>query len=374
MLCIFYLQPEGFLKSMLLYPLITIKKQEERTKIDNNISPAQRRNILQSKPNRNYKDTVFRLLFKEPAHALSLYNSLNGTSYTDTALLHFNTLENAIYMNFKNDISFLIAHHISLYEHQSTFNPNMPLRNLFYISDIMQEYVSSKSLYGPKLIQLPSPVFIVFYNGLEPVPEYSEMKLSDAYEFPEDSPALDLKVRVLNINPGMNEDLKRKCPVLQEYMMYVEQVRYYRKNLPLADAVNHVVEDCISNNILKEFLYKQKSEVVKVSIYEYDEEKEIRLFKQAEREYAMELARKEVTEEVTENVTKEVTENVTKSVTESVTKSVTESVTKSVTAAAIETLIRTLQEFHIDDQLILQKLIEKYCLTEEEARTALLTK
>ena len=374
MLCIFYLQPEGFLKSMLLYPLITIKKQEERTKIDNNISPAQRRNILQSKPNRNYKDTVFRLLFKEPAHALSLYNSLNGTSYTDTALLHFNTLENAIYMNFKNDISFLIAHHISLYEHQSTFNPNMPLRNLFYISDIMQEYVSSKSLYGPKLIQLPSPVFIVFYNGLEPVPEYSEMKLSDAYEFPEDSPALDLKVRVLNINPGMNEDLKRKCPVLQEYMMYVDQVRLYRKNLPLADAVNHAVEDCISNNILKEFLYKQKSEVVKVSIYEYDEEKEIRLFKQAEREYAMELARKEVTEEVTENVTKEVTENVTKSVTESVTKSVTESVTKSVTAAAIETLIRTLQEFHIDDQLILQKLIEKYCLTEEEARTALLTK
>ena len=374
MLCIFYLQPEGFLKSMLLYPLITIKKQEERTKIDNNISPAQRRNILQSKPNRNYKDTVFRLLFKEPAHALSLYNSLNGTSYTDTALLHFNTLENAIYMNFKNDISFLIAHHISLYEHQSTFNPNMPLRNLFYISDIMQEYVSSKSLYGPKLIQLPSPVFIVFYNGLEPVPEYSEMKLSDAYELPENRPALDLKVSVLNINPGMNEDLKRKCPVLQEYMMYVDQVRLYRKNLPLADAVNHAVEDCISNNILKEFLYKQKSEVVKVSIYEYDEEKEIRLFKQAEREYAMELARKEVTEEVTENVTKEVTENVTKSVTESVTKSVTESVTKSVTAAAIETFISTLQEFQISDLLIVQKLIEKFCLTEEEAQAALYVK
>ena len=345
---------------------------------------------MKTKPNRTYKDTVFRLLFKEPAYVLSLYNSLNGTSYTDTALLHFNTLENAIYMNFKNDISFLIAHHISLYEHQSTFNPNMPLRNLFYISDIMQEYVNGKSLYGSKLIQLPSPVFIVFYNGLEPVPEYSEMKLSDAYEFPEDSPALDLKVRVLNINPGMNEDLKRKCPVLQEYMMYVEQVRYYRKNLPLADAVNHAVEDCISNNILKEFLYKQKSEVIKVSIYEYDEEKEIRLFKQAEREYAMELATKKVTEEVTrkvtqevtekvtksvtESVTKSVTESVTKSVTESVTKSVTESVTKSVTAAAIKTFISTLQEFQISDLLIVQKLIEKFCLTEEEAQAALYVK
>ncbi|MBO5279368.1 MAG: hypothetical protein J6B06_07760 [Lachnospiraceae bacterium] len=306
---------------------------------------------MTEKAKRNYKDTVFRMLFKKPQYALSLYNALNNTNYTDPALLRFNTLENAIYMNFKNDISFLIAHQMNLYEHQSTFNPNMPLRDLFYISDIIQEYVKDMSLYSSKLIRLPNPSFIVFYNGLDSMPERSVLKLSDAYELLTDNPSLDLKINVLNINPGMNEDLKNKCPVLKEYTLYVELVRHYRQFLSLTEAVSHAIEDCIQNNILREFLFKQKSEVIKVSIYEYDEEREMRLFRQAEREYAMELAMEEVTKSVTEKVTKAVTEKIRRE--------------------SINTFISALQELKIDEALIFQKLTEKFHLTDAEAHDIL---
>ena len=113
---------------------------------------------------KKYKDTVYRMLFKQPKEALSLYNGLNGTAYTDTSLLEFNTLENAIYMGMKNDLSFLIMDQMHLYEQQSTDTPNMPLRDLFYVADLLQAYVKDKSLYSSKQIKLPAPHFVVLYN------------------------------------------------------------------------------------------------------------------------------------------------------------------------------------------------------------------
>ena len=86
------------------------------------------------KVQRNYKDTVSRMLFRKPENALSLYNALNGTSYTDASQITFNMLDNAIYMGMQNDISFLIMNEVNLYEHQSTYNLNMPLRDLFYVA------------------------------------------------------------------------------------------------------------------------------------------------------------------------------------------------------------------------------------------------
>ena len=85
--------------------------------------------------NRNYKDTVFRKLFSDRRNLLSLYNAINGTAYTDETKLEIVTLENAIYMGMRNDLSFLFHSGICLFEQQATRNPNMPLRCLFYISD-----------------------------------------------------------------------------------------------------------------------------------------------------------------------------------------------------------------------------------------------
>ena len=232
---------------------------------------------------RNFKDTVGRMLFARPENALQLYNALNGTDYTDSSVIEFNTLENAIYLGMKNDLSFIIAYRTSLYEFQSTITPNMPLRNLFYISDILQGYVRNRTLYSSRCIKIPAPRFIVLYNGIRPMPEQVEYKLSDAFEVYEEDPQLELKVTVLNINEGMNEELKSRCPVLKEYMEYVGAVRRNMEHMPLDEAVDAAIEYCIKNNILKDFLLEQKAEVKKMSIYEFDEEREMEMIRQDER-------------------------------------------------------------------------------------------
>ena len=123
------------------------------------------------KVQRNYKDSLFRMLFKDKENLLCLYNALNKTDYTDVEGLEITTLENAVYMNYKNDVSFVFDLELMLYEHQSTVNPNMPLRDLFYVADTLQKRTYNKDLYGSKLIKIPSPRFVVFYNGTDPQPE-----------------------------------------------------------------------------------------------------------------------------------------------------------------------------------------------------------
>lgn len=241
--------------------------------------------------NKKYKDTVFRRLFGEAHNALSLYNSLNGTEYTDEAMLEYNTLENAIYMNVKNDISFLIAHHMNLYEHQSTINPNMPLRDLIYISEQLQVYIKELSIYSTKLQRIPTPSFVVFYNGSDEMPEKVVLRLSDAFEISVEDPELELKVTVYNINSGKNEELKKKCPVLAEYMTYIDKVRKYADKMELKEAVEAAINECIREHVLVDFLKRQKAEVIMLSIYEYDEERELKLIRADERELGREEGR-----------------------------------------------------------------------------------
>lgn len=133
----------------------------------NNAGTVKKKQITEKnlKANRNYKDTVFRMIFSDRKNLLSLYNAVNGTSYKNPEELEIVTLENAIYMGMKNDLAFIIATNLFLYEHQSTYNPNMPLRDLFYISSEYQKLVDHKSLYSSVLQKIPAPNFIVFYNG-----------------------------------------------------------------------------------------------------------------------------------------------------------------------------------------------------------------
>ena len=222
--------------------------------------------------NFKYKDTVFRMLYKSKKELLSLYNAVNGTAYVNEDDLEIVTLENAVYMSMKNDISCLLDMNLQIYEHQSTVNPNMPLRNLMYITKQIEKMILNKDIYSRKLIPIPNPRFIVFYNGIDKQPEIKELFLSDAYEHKEKEKNLELKVLQLNINEGYNEDIKRKCPTLFQYMKYVDTVRKLAKDIALDEAVKKAVDDCIKNDILKDFLLANKAEVVSMSIFEYDEE------------------------------------------------------------------------------------------------------
>ncbi len=248
---------------------------------------------------KKYKDTVFRMLFGKEERALSLYNGVNGTDYKDASSLKFNTLENAVFMNVKNDLSFVFASSVNLYEHQSTVPVNMPLRDLFYIADVWKKEFMDKSIYSNKRTVMPNPNFVVFYNGVRVLPEQMEMKLSDSYLIQTDEPSLELKVKVLNINSGMNEELKEMCPELKQYMQYIDKVRKYSEEMELKDAVIKAVEECIRENILRDFLMEQKSEVVKMSIYEFDEEREMAIIRADERELGREEGREEEQHRIT---------------------------------------------------------------------------
>ena len=238
----------------------------------------------ETKVQRNYKDSFFRMLFKDKENLLSLYNALNRTNYTDVENFEITTLENAVYMNYKNDVSFVFDYELMIYEHQSTLNPNMPLRDLFYVADILQKRTYDKDLYGSKLIKLPSPRFVVFYNGTINQPERRAFKLSDSYEKKQDHPELELAVTMYNINYGCNVEIMDACRTLKEYAMYVERIRMYTKRMPLAQAVEKAVNECIEEGILSDFLRKNRAEAIKVSIYEYDEELHFKTLREEGRE------------------------------------------------------------------------------------------
>ena len=238
----------------------------------------------QLRSNRNYKDTVFRMLFSDRKNLLSLYNAVSGAHYDDPEKLEIVTLENAIYMGMKNDLAFIIDTDLFLYEHQSTYNPNMPLRDLFYISSEYQKLVDKKSLYSSILQKIPAPQFIVFYNGTEKKKDSWVNHLSEAFKNLSGNPKLELEVLTLNINEGHNPELMEQCQTLREYAQYVACVRRYAKEFELNKAVKLAVDECIRNNILSEFLRKNKAEVIAMSIFEYDKEEEERKLRKAEYE------------------------------------------------------------------------------------------
>ena len=238
----------------------------------------------QLRSNRNYKDTVFRMLFSDRKNLLSLYNAVSGAHYEDPKMLEIVTLENAIYMGMKNDLAFIIDTDLFLYEHQSTYNPNMPLRDLFYISSEYQKLVDKKSLYSSVLQKIPAPQFIVFYNGTEKKKDSWVNHLSEAFKNLSGNPKLELEVLTLNINEGHNPELMEQCQTLREYAQYVACVRRYAKEFELNKAVKLAVDECIRNNILSEFLRANKSEVISMSIFEYDKEEEERKLRKAEYE------------------------------------------------------------------------------------------
>ena len=229
---------------------------------------------------RNYKSTVFAMLFGDRERLLKLYNAISGKNYQDPEELEINTLENAIYMGMKNDLSFLIDDRLSLYEHQSTVNPNMPLRFLFYISDLYSGMTTEENFYGRKALSIPIPCFVIFYNGAEPQPDRKILRLSDLYTVRMKETQLELTAVLLNINRNHNRELMEACRDLKDYAEYVDRVRKYARELPLSEAVERAITECIREGILKEFLEKNRAEVKKMSIYEYDQEKHIRMERQ----------------------------------------------------------------------------------------------
>lgn len=225
---------------------------------------------------RTHKSRIFEMIFSDRKELLSLYNAVNQTDYKDPDQLEVNTLKNAIYMGMRNDVSFIVDMKLNLYEHQSTYNPNLPLRFLFYVADLYSNITKDANLYSTRLIKLPTPRFLVFYNGMEERPDKEVLKLSAAFQIKEEEVFLELTAIVLNINQGHNGPLLQACKTLNDYAVYTARVRMYAQQEDLETAVERAIGECIQEGILEDFLRKNRAEVKKVSIYEYDYEKHMR--------------------------------------------------------------------------------------------------
>ena len=229
------------------------------------------------RPKRQTKDILFRLVFGNDRQALlQLYNVLHGTAYTNPHELQIVTLDNAIYISRKNDLAFLLAGSINMYEHQSTLTPNMPVRFLIYLAQEYQLLVEStdKSLYGSELIPLPTPQCVVFYNGTADTPDEYELRLSSAFSNQDVEPAVEVVVNVININYGHNEHLMQGCGLLSQYAQFVAATREYANKYDnREEAMNAAIEYCIEHGILEDILRKHRSQVLGSLLEEFDEKK-----------------------------------------------------------------------------------------------------
>ena len=223
--------------------------------------------------NKEYKSDVFSMLLQDKKRAMEIYNAINGTDYDDPELVEMTTLDDKSFsLTVRNDASFILDANLSLYEHQSTYCPNMPLRDLLYFASIIQKQIKAqkRDIYGGRILKIPVPHFVVFYNGKEDAPDQYDLRLSDAFEKETKNPEIELVCHVYNINNGKNVPLLSKCQTLREYMYFVDMVRKNNEiSGNLEDAIEKAINQCMEENVLRDFLAQHREEVMHVMTLDY---------------------------------------------------------------------------------------------------------
>lgn len=231
------------------------------------------------KENRQVKNSVLVDLFCDDETAeendIALFNALHEKPLPEGTSIERIRVDNVLYMNFQNDISFGAGGKVLVMgEHQSTVNKNMPLRSLMYIGRAYERIVSVEERYRRSMVKLPKPEFYTFYNGTEKTPAEEIMCLSDAYKVQDGEPMLELKVRVININPAVNHEILEKCPILKEYSLFIDTIRKYQA-LGQEGAYTLAIRECIKKGILADYLSRKGSEVENMLVAEYDYDMDI---------------------------------------------------------------------------------------------------
>ncbi|MDR1899788.1 MAG: Rpn family recombination-promoting nuclease/putative transposase [Treponema sp.] len=254
--------------------------------------------------NIKYKDSVFSVLFSEPDALRELYSAIEGVPLDPAIPIRINTLSGVLYMAQYNDISFTIGNKIVvLIEHQSTINPNMPLRLLLYIARVYEKILEEGkkgNLYRGKLVRIPRPEFIVLYNGTKPCPDQATLKLSDCFEATEGlagktgtAPELELTVKVYNINQGHNEEIARRSGRLEGYSAFIARVRENRETMEPEEAMKAAIAYCLERDILSTFLTEHSSEVRNMLLTEWNWDDAKEVWQEEAREEGREEGREE---------------------------------------------------------------------------------
>ena len=252
--------------------------------------------------NPKHKDRLFCTIYgkeKYKKYALELYNAINGTNYNKLSELEIITLEDAVYLKMKNDVAYLISDTIAVYEHQSSVNQNMPIRGFMYFGELYSKILkrSGARIYNRRLVKIPTPQYIVFYNGTDDYPECTKLRLSDAFIDPVANNEFEFTATVYNINPGKNTDLLSSCGSLKGYSFFVERVRLNSRRLPIEQAVDEAVNECIRKDILRDVLSEERSAVMLEMLTTFDE----RIYEEGLREEGRREEREENIRKIAEN-------------------------------------------------------------------------
>ena len=148
-------------------------------------------------------------------------------------------------------------------EHQSTINPNMPLRVLIYIAKEYEKQYFGKDIYSKKRVMIPTPEAYVFYNGTEDAPVTKTLKLSDSYIKKCDKMSLEVKVDVININHEKGAKILKRCKTLNDYSLLIHTIRERERNGKELDiAIEETIIEFIKQGILVEFLKENGGEIM----------------------------------------------------------------------------------------------------------------
>ena len=235
--------------------------------------------------NRQYRDSLFKIVFNEKKELMSLYNALSGKNLTNPDELIINTLEDAVYVGIKNDISFIFDENLSIYEHQSTFTPNLALRGFFYIADLYKKMYYSDKIFTKSRISILTPKLVVFYNGNEEIPDVSEQHLSDSFINKNACSDLEVTAHIYNINIGHNRELISRCRKLYEYCTFIDRVKKIMNTKDTDNVnqlLNQVIDECIADGILADILTEERNRVMTTILAQFNAEKYI----EYEREYS----------------------------------------------------------------------------------------
>lgn len=252
--------------------------------------------------NKKYKDRLFCKLFGSEEYKdniLALYNALSGTTHDKVEDIQIYTIDDVIYIKMKNDVSILVDSFLHLWEQQSTFNPNMPVRGMMYFGQMYSRYITENNLniYGKKVVQLPTPRYTVLYNGVEDQPAFRKLKLSDAFSYPDGSGEYEWTANMINLNSGKNEQLLDACKPLKDYMTLVNKIRANSEIMKFDVAVDEAVTYCIKHDVLRTFLITHRAEVLNMCITEYNEKAFVDGIRAEGIEEGIEKGRKEGIEE-----------------------------------------------------------------------------
>ncbi len=228
---------------------------------------------------RDYKDRLFKLVFgreEYKAATLDLYNAITGSSFTEEDDIVINTIEEAVFLSMHNDVSFLLGDTLNLYEHQSTYSPNFPMRMLLYVSQLYSKMIETDSnkkgrMYTHSRVMFPTPKFYVFYNGKEIKAEERILEITDSFLDQENSD-LKLSVRMININYGNNRELMERCTCLCDYSKFVHDVAEYKgEGIGAQEAVTNAI-GLLPEGLVKSILNAHKAEATEMFLTEYDED------------------------------------------------------------------------------------------------------